>query len=499
MTSATIDLGASLTAVTSEAGPVARLTISSELHDIALRFERAGGHVTSSLCYCGGRIPVDVTIQPGAVVLALDHEARELAIDPNRWRLAVARVLAEWHGGLEWCAVDGSIPPDRLLVAVIGAVTHPLLEPLYRAGRAPLREVPRWAVPVLRSSTAAEAATTLVERPHRRLVRTLAASLQHGADGSEPRFDALALAVASANALTADELANLLATEPFAAESIATEPIATQPVDDADRPVATVDDIAAIRTALRIWPRERRAPLLVDALAHHRLADIVTTLTRLQWVRDRVEHPLPVRLADVAALCARHVPVISSAPPDPGAVRAPRTARTTGARRARGAAANHQAAVLDALRDQLNATQVDEAPAVGPAGAARPDHINDEHDEHDDLAAPDLQWRIPDELLRIHRHRHGGVVFDVATSAGELEVWGRVLNNCVGAYGHSVASGAAWIIGMWANDVLIGCIEVDPRRRRIVQCEGRSNRPLSRALERTVNEALHECGVTRTA
>ena len=120
-------------------------------------------------------------------------------------------------------------------------------------------------------------------------------------------------------------------------------------------------------------------------------------------------------------------------------------------------------------------------------------------DERDELAAPDLRWRIPDELLRIHRHRHGGVVFDVATSAGELEVWGRVLNNCVGAYGHAVASGAAWIIGMWANDELIGCIEVDPRRRRIVQCEGRSNRPLSRALERTVNEALHECGVTRAA
>ena len=497
MTSATIDLGASLTAVTSEAGPVARLTISSELHDIALRFERTGGQVTGSLCYCGGRIPVDVTIQPGAMVLALDHEARELAIDPNRWRLAVARVLAEWHGGLEWCAVDGSIPPDRLLVAVIGAVTHPLLEPLYRAGRAPLREVPRWAVPVLRSATAAEAAATLVERPHRRLVRTLAACLQHGADGSEPRFDALALAVASDHALTADELANLLATEPFATESIATEP-----VDDADRPVATVDDIAAIRTALRIWPRDRRAPLLVDALAHHRLADIVTTFTRLQWVRDRVEHPLPVRLADVAALCARHVPVIASAPPDPGAARAPRAARTPGPRRARGAAANHQAAVLDALRDHLNATQVDETPAVRPADAARPVPVNDERDERDErdeLAAPDLRWRIPDELLRIHRHRHGGVVFDVATSAGELEVWGRVLNNCVGAYGHAVASGAAWIIGMWANDELIGCIEVDPRRRRIVQCEGRSNRPLSRALERTVNEALHECGVTRAA
>lgn len=484
MTSATIDLGASLTATTTDAGGVARLTISSELHDIALRFDRPGGHVTSSLCYCGGRIPVDVTIQPGAVLLALDHEARELALDPNRWRLAVARVLAEWHGGLQWCAFDGSIPADRLLLSVIGAVTHPLLEPLYGARRAPLREVPRWAVPVLRSSSAAEAAATLVERPHRRLVRTLAASLQHGDPDSAPSFDALTLAVAADRALSADELANLLATQPFDL--------------DAERVVASVDDVTAIRSALAIWPRDRRAALLIDALAHHRIADLVTALTQLQWVRDRVEPPLPVRLADLTALCGRHVPVIATTPAEPAAPRAP---RATAARRARGAVPNHQAAALEALRDQLHAVPVDdEVPAAPPARAAGANPTGDAPDDpFGDVDLPDLQWRIPDALLRIHRHRHHGVVFDVATSAGELDVWGRVLDNCVGSYGYVVAQGAAWIIGMWANDELIGCIEVDPRHRRIVQCEGRSNRPLSRALERIVNEALHECGVTRAA
>ena len=110
-----------------------------------------------------------------------------------------------------------------------------------------------------------------------------------------------------------------------------------------------------------------------------------------------------------------------------------------------------------------------------------------------------LVWRIPPALHRIHRHTRCGVIFDVPTSSTELRRWGVVLDNCVGSYGPMVHGNQAWIIGMWLDGSLVGCIEIDPVQRRIVQIEGHSNRPLQRPLERLAFEALRECGVTRAA
>lgn len=469
----TTELGAGLTAVVVRDGTTDRLTVSTPHHDTSLRFERVDGDVSGSLCYCGGRIAVDVTVQPGAMVLALDNVARELAVDPNRWRIAVARALIDWNGGPGWCPVDGSITAERLLLTVIGSVTHPLLEPVYRAGRAPLRETPRWALTVMRARSAAEAAAVLVDRPGRRLVRSLASSLLHGPDDGEPTLLPLAAAIAARRVLSGDELANVLDTVPFG-------------VGEAGQssPLASVDDVSLMRNVISLWPGERRAPLLADAIAHHRLPDIVTAFTRLQWVRHRIEQPLPMRLADLVTACDRHVPVVGG----PATARRPTQPRTAPLRAAEPPAPGNAAPAVPAApaapaRQQLRR-----------AAPAQPVHLTGRT-----VDTVDAQWPVPEPLRAIHRHRLNGIVFDVATSTGELVVWGRVLRNCLGSYGLRASHGRVWLIGMWADDVLIGCIEVDPHRRRVVQIEGRANRQLNGALVSTAFEALHVCGVTRVA
>lgn len=464
-----VDLGAGLRAATL-VDPVAgtdRLDLLLGDSRTGLRLDRADDRVHACIAYMRGRILVDVSFQPGALLTALDTTALEQGVDPTRWRVAVVGALREWSGGLPWATTDGTVPLDQVVLAAFGAITHPLLDPVYALGHRPLSEVPRWALPMLHRSTPLDAARALTTRATRRVARCLAASLVRRPLHETPDFVPLALACAAADLVEADELANVLEIErPRPAADTATaddarrrdhhEPPAPTGIDDE---VPTVDDVELLREMLRLWPAGRRAAVLNDAARQPSFRDVVTLFTHLRWVRDRVERPLPVRLADLRTVCARHVPVLADAPPTPAPAVDPTPAAARRPRQARQPRA-----------------QVDEAL---PTGA--------------------LAWRIPRALHRIHRHTRCGIIFDVPTSSTELLRWGVALDNCVGSYGPMVHGGQAWIIGMWLHGSLIGCIEVDPVDRSVVQIEGPGNHPLQRQLERVAFEALHDCGVTRAA
>ncbi|MUH52234.1 MAG: hypothetical protein F2789_13600, partial [Actinobacteria bacterium] len=160
------DLGAGLLALFDDA----RLDFVFPGARSGLRFVQIGPLVQCSLRFGVGLTNVDVAFQPGAVVREIDVSAREAAVDPNRWRLAVLASLREWTGTLGWCPQEA----DALLGAV-GALAHPLLASVYQRGHGALGEVPRWAVRILRADTALAAAGALAgDGANRRLARALA-------------------------------------------------------------------------------------------------------------------------------------------------------------------------------------------------------------------------------------------------------------------------------------------------------------------------------------
>jgi hypothetical protein len=495
------DLGAGLIARTAPYSPThpARLDIVFPGGGSGLRFERAPHHTRACLAYGGWLAVPDVSAQPGAIVRQLHLSAREHAVDPNRWQHLVLSALRTWHGSLDWC---------QHLLAGIGAITHPLLGPVYERGHAPSAELPRWGTDVLRQHTAADAARTLCSEPNRRLTRSLAASLTCRPPHEPIDFTPLGWAVAAADLVDPDILATLLDThreQPAPAAPLPTGTgtgLAGNAEPDAPTAMPSVDDVATVRRGIRHWPRDRRSALLLDAARNHGMSDFVTALTHLIWVRDRIDQALPVRVDDLRALCRRHVPVLAPA----GAATATHDSASTGtgtaapaARRPRRATPPEPTAgVLD-----LPHTPTD-APAATrprrrsllpsqPLGAPR------HHPLSITAGTPllDVRWTIPEPLLGLHRHHRNGITFEIATSAFELRTWGQQLRNCLGSFAAAAHSGSSWLIGLSRDEVLIGCVEVHPQQRRVVQATGVANRALPLWVQRTIIDVLHQLQVTR--
>jgi hypothetical protein len=85
----------------------------------------------------------------------------------------------------------------------------------------------------------------------------------------------------------------------------------------------------------------------------------------------------------------------------------------------------------------------------------------------------------------------------VPTTATELERWASILDNCLADFVRAAATNTAWLVGVFRDDVIIGCVEIRPRTREVRQAVGEHNRPLdSSTLERVI-QALARCDVTR--
>ncbi len=442
----------------------------------AIRFTRTDRLVQIALRFGTGRLGVDVSFQPGVVAREIDVTAREHAIDPNRWRLATLAVLREWSGSLAWCPQE-----PGMLVAAVSALAHPLLQPVYERGHAATSELPRWSLTVLRSSDPMSAAQAIDPAATRRLSRSLARSLVARTVPAPVELGPLAFVAMGARLVSVDQLANVLEA-----------PLPERPVA-----MPSSEEVREVRRGLELWPAQRRAALLVDTVTNGDPLALATAMRQLWWVRDKAARPLPVRFAELQAVCSRLVTVLppvaeqSSSPAAPTAALEPAQQRTTAPVRQR------QPAPAPAPR---------RAPLT-PAAPARAAVATIERAAHEmPRAAPSVpvaeraigvvRWPIPRPLLAINGFSNGGLRFVVPTTSEELRRWGRVLHSCVGDFGPAAASGHSWLIGIEHDDHLIGCVEVHPVDRRIRQALGPRNRPLPQGVAAVVFNALRLCGVT---
>lgn len=409
------------------------------------------------LRYGSSRIGVDVSFQPGTVVRELDLTAREHAADPNRWRLAVLSAVREFAPSLQWVEQH----PDGLLVA-LGALAHPLVVPVYQRGHAPSTELPRWSLPILRTTDPTAAARVLAgPDATRRVAKALAASLITRPAPAPVELGPLAIACMGSGLVTADELANILEA-----------PVPPQPAA-----LPTSEQVRDVRQSLELYPAARRAALLLDAARHADGVVLATLAQQLWWIRDRVEHPLPITVDALRNLCRRLVPVIA-----PGA-RAVAGASTGASTRASTGASTRAGASLLPSDLHRRVSQEHEAPNV-PARTAN-------------LLRTVRSWPVQPELLEVNGLRRLGLQFVVPTTTHELEQWGLQLSNCLDGYGPAVVAGRAWLIGIERDQQLIGCVEVQPSDRQIRQALGPRNRPLASGVLDQVISTLDELGITR--
>lgn len=412
-----------------------------------IRLTRDGDRVRCSLTFRNGAMAVDVSIQPGAVVRTCEGLARERCIDPNRWSSVLAGRAARW-AGVDPTETLGDAQHAALL-RTMTVITHPLLGRAVTAGAEPLNEIPRWASPVLRATDASGAARALVGAAStRRVARSLAASLLPIGTHRSVDLGPLSLAVIAAGLVTADELANVL-DERGPARLPAELP--------------TVDDIADCRRGLAVLPAQRRAAVLVDA-AH---ADDPTALTEvmrhLWWARDRVEHPLPGRIAELRRVCAHQVPVLTDPVTRPVENRA--------------------------VDEPSTPPRRPPARPVEPTAVFAAPSPNGHHPSH---------WTTPQPLRPIDGLTVGGVRLIVPRSANELRRWGDVLHNCLADYAGASSRGESWLVAIERDDTVIGCIEVTPATRRIRQALGPRNRALPRDVLTVVVRTLERHGIVVT-
>lgn len=420
-----------------------RLTVSSS-HDqlefsvpnggTGIRLTRHGHHATSRLLFAGGRSSVDISFQPDSIVREVDLAARDHGVEPQKWRQQVLLAILEWWGGLEWCPRE-----PHMLLAAVGAATHPLLGPAYEHGHEALGEIPRWASPVLRCTEPVSAARVLSHSSTRRTARALASSLVARPAGDEVELGNLAAAVCGSKMLSADQLANVLEIPP--------------PVRPA--PAVSTEQMRVARQGLAHYPADRAADLLSDALRTADMPVLSEALQQLDWVADRVPRPLPARLRDLQALCTRYVPLVESTPGETDAQR-------------RQEARRHDMGLPRAVPDLP-----------------------------EQAAAPPTRWTVPSALLIINGYRHAGLSYQVPTTAAELERWASILDNCLADYVRAAATSTAWLIGVFRDDVIIGCVEIRPRTREVRQAVGEHNRPLDASTLERVLHALARCDVTR--
>jgi hypothetical protein len=395
----------------------------------AVAFERDAGHGSVSLRFGRAGIGPDVSVQPGAVGTVIEDHARLAGEDANRWRVLLLRALLDWQPTLPRTPLDA-----ERLTAAVGVFTHPLLGPVYEQGSPVLGEIPRWASAFLRAADMPSAARQLTgDGTTRRLTRVLASSLTADADRID--LEPLALAVAAADCVSADDLANIVEASTGVRRS-------------ADQP--SVEQVRSIRSGLQWFPERRRVALLLDVARHHdagRLADVMTTL---RWVVDWAPQPLPTRLTGLRAMCDRLVPVVAppailpapASTPAPAPVPVPVPAPAPVRRRPR------------------RTGQVPLAPPAAPQAVPQ-------------------RWPVPESLRTVSQLRCGDLTLCVPTSAAELTWWSRQLHNCLDSFAGASAHGQSWLIGVRRGDVLIGCVEVCPRTRRLRQALGPRNRALA--------------------
>jgi hypothetical protein len=374
----------------------------------------------------------DLTAHPGAVVAVLDDWARRVGDDPNGWLGALEHhlraALARW--GLP---VTTGCAPDRAEVVcrLLGAAAWPMLAYCYDHEVRPLREIPRWALGVLRADGPRGAAKAAFGPKGNRLVAQLLPLSLIPAKSAGPdatlALAPLAMALVGADVLEPDALASLLAlTEPW-------QPPHRWP---------TAGHMAAARQAVAVLGGATTRALLVETLREGDPRQFFSVAQLVCGAANWLRPPFPHHVTELRARCeAALTPAGTVAVTSSAADRREFTDR-----------------VIETRTVALRAPRTTAEPVVQGA------------------------WHS-DVLDAIDGRDIGGARLCVPHSAEELGSWGRQLANCLGSYTEAVARGASWIIGIRAAEgCLIGCIEITPTNRRIRQVQGPRNNRLDRHL-----------------
>jgi hypothetical protein len=294
------------------------------------------------------------------------------------------------------------------------------------------------------------------------------------ADTDRIDLEPLALAVAAAEFVSVDDLANIVEAATRAGQSVAPP---------------NVEQIRSLRTGLVWFPERRRVALLLDVARHHDAGRLADTMTTLRWVVDWAPQPLPTRLSDLVAMCDRLVPVV-----------APPATRPTFATNVAQAGALPSAPAGQDTQLTLSPPPVAQPSLEQTRGPVRRPPRRAGQAPLAPPAAPQevpSRWPVPEPLLAVSRHRCGDLTFCVPTSGAELSWWSRQLHNCLDTFAGASAHGQSWLIGVRRDDMLIGCVEVCPRTRRLRQALGPRNRALAPDVYDRVIGALAEHRVLR--
>lgn len=386
-----------------------------------------------------GRL-VDVSIQPAAACETLRSVGHRTFTNPEtvddaaREALATARArCASWAPSAEASVLAG-----------FGGAAFPLLAAAYEQGATPVRDVPRWAEPIVAARTVREgAAAAFGARATRTVVRALVDAIRPDAR-AEIDFTNLVLALIARDVLEPDCLARVLR------------------ADRVPHPAEHLPDpstlLAARRTVSGWGPIRTERVLLDAAAAPDGLKVLLDTIRYIQQLRGHGPATLPNRLADLHDV---HRTRVASAPrtePPPEPRRVP-------ARRAPVPAQPQRP------RHQLWAPPTD-LPSVA-AGTPLP-------------STPVVQ--------ALDGCTAGDLTFIVPRTAGDLSRWGRILSNCIGGFGPAVAAGRTTIIGIERANTLVFAIEIGPNGA-IHQFAGQANRAPTNTIRRATVRTLLGAGV----
>jgi len=422
-----------------------------------LVFHRRGERVTVDLLLLGIKT-ADLSEHPGAVVALIGEQARRADVDRNGWLGALERHLrCEFAGwGVPVSGAEQRSPAGTrgdALLTLLGAATMPLLADVYRPGMLPLREIPRWAAPALRETrVVASVRAVFGSKGTRAVARAFADSLRpppSAGPGASVALAPLAVALVGADVLEPDHLACLLAElEPW-------QPPHRWPSNS---------QICTARRAAAFLGARRARMVLTEALHGGDPRLLFTTFQLVDMASDYLAGPLPNRLADLLALCQRHLSPERPAPDAHAA--APPVRPAAPAQRAAGARVRHPA-----------------GPPVEPLLAPTAPR-----------AGPGATFDHPAWLAVAHGQQVGRYQLCLPGSPAELRQWGNELGNCLGSFVDAVSGCVTWVIAVREDGRLIGCAEITPTRS-VRQLLGPHNRPLPQRTATAVVAELTALGV----
>ncbi len=395
---------------------------------------------------------VDVSVQPTSATIALEEAARRAQTPMTSVERAARRMLVDaaarsdaWAPTAEMC-----------LVRAFGGVAFPLLAAAYGQGGAPLREVPRWAEPVLAATTIGEGAVVAFGAAATRPVRrTLVAAIRPLPTG-EIDLTALGLALMARDVLEPDQLARLLCAERV------------------PQPNSQLPDRSTMRAARLVlvgWGPARTERVLTEAAG--RADGSAVLLEIIQYARQLGDHgpaqPLPNRLDELHDV---HRALMRTATATATATAATATATATAT--ARPTLPGH--APPPAPRRRRTPHRV-----LTPPVASR-------------AVGPHTPIPTPHAVRALDGRRAGDLAFVVPRTVGDLERWGRLLSNCLADFASATVTGRSVLVGVLRASRLVYVIELTPTGS-IRQFCGRANRRPTERDHRTVVEAMAAAGV----